>query len=141
MTLYSVHSPTVNSVERSIGIAVEQGGYVDLYFTAHLDQDLGGSVTNDVYLFGARIGSTSPHYCTAKQGIRDQGDTYDFTLYGGSNPTNAGLFNESGFVSDGETGGAPYPLDSDVDSTNLPTATDMGSFTVSFQSSADPDFL
>jgi hypothetical protein len=140
MTLYSVHSPSVNSVERSIGVASEQGGYVDLYFSAHLDQDFGGSGANDAYLFGARIGSASPHYCTAKQGIRDQGDTYDFTGYGTPLTVNAAHFTESGFVSDGETNGAPYPPAADVDSTHVPTAAEVSVFTVSFQSTADPDF-
>jgi hypothetical protein len=42
MTVYSQHSPAVNSVTASIGLAREEGGYVDLYFSTHLvDTSLG----------------------------------------------------------------------------------------------------
>jgi hypothetical protein len=103
MTVYSQHSPAVNSVTASIGLAREEGGYVDLYFSTHLDTSLGGVASNDAYLFGARIEKTSPHGCTAKQGLRDQGDSYDFTIYGGANRANNGHSAESGFVEDGQS--------------------------------------
>jgi hypothetical protein len=141
MTVYSVHSPAVNTVERSIGTATEVVGFVDLYFTAHLNQDFDVSGTNDAYLFGARISTVSPYYCTAKQGICDQGATYDFTAYGIPHGLNAGLFTNSGFIDDGKAGGGNYSPESNVVSSNLPSATIVNGFTVSFQSVADPDFI
>lgn len=142
MTVYSQHAAAVNNVLSSIGVATEDGGYVDLYFTAHLDQSFGGAGgTADAYLFGARIGKESPHRCTAKQGLRDQGDAYDFTRFGAANPANNGHFDETGFVEDGMGTDGLYPAASSVDASNLPTSAEVSVVSVGFQSTADPDFL
>jgi hypothetical protein len=141
MTVFSQHAPSLNTVTASIGLAREQSGYVDLYFSAHLDTDHGGDAINDAYLFGARIEEASPHLCTAKQGICDQDDPYSFTLYGAANPVNNGHFDESGFVADGQSSDGGYPAASSVDPANLPTSSAVSAVSVSFQSTADPDFI
>jgi hypothetical protein len=142
MTVHSQHAVSVNNVTTSIGVATEQSGYVDLYFTAHLDQSFGGDGgTQDAYLFGARIGQASPHLCTAKQGLRDQGDAYDFTLFGAANPANNGHFDENGFMEDGQSADGIYPAAASVDASKLPTSAEVSAVSVSFQSTADPDFL
>jgi hypothetical protein len=143
MTVYSAHSPAVSSIEKSIGTASEEGGYVDLYFTAHLNTNLAGTAANDAYLFGARIKTASPYYCTAKQGVHDQGAAYDFTAYGVAHGFNAGLFQNTGpgFVNDGQSGGGNYPLESEVTPVNLPTAAMVNAVTVAFQSEAGPSFM
>jgi hypothetical protein len=141
MTVYSQHSPAVNSVSASIGVASDDGDYVDLYFSAHLDTSYGGTASNDAYLFGALIGKTSPHSCTAKQGLRDQGATYDFTLFGATNPANNGHFDETGFVEDGQSTDGIYPAASSVDPANLPTSVEVGAISIGFQSTSDPDFI
>ncbi len=124
MTVYSHHSPALNNVSKSIGTAVDTGGYVSVYLTAHLNSSFGGSGTNDAYLFGARISAASPYYAVAKQGVNDQGNppAYDFTAYGASWPINASLFNSGGFYYDGSSGGGLYPQASDVSAAGLPTA-------------------
>ncbi|UCF97393.1 MAG: hypothetical protein JSV89_19795 [Spirochaetaceae bacterium] len=110
MTVYSQHSPAVSSVTASIGLAQEEGGHVDLYFTA-------------------------------KQGLRDQGDPYDFTLFGAANPANNGHFDQNGFDADGQIDDGSYPAESEVDPANLPTSAEVNGAGVSFQSIADPDFI
>ncbi len=141
MTVYSQHSPAVSSVTASIGLGREQGGYVDLYFSAHLDTSFGGTGSDDAYLFGARIEKASPHRCTAKQGLRDQGDAYDFTVFGAANPANVGHFEETGFIADGQSTDGSYPAASNVDPANLPTSAEVSAVSVSFQATTDPDFI
>jgi hypothetical protein len=142
MKVYSYHPTAVNNVTFSIGLAREAGDYVDVYVTANLDNSspIGGTGTLDAYLFGARIAKASPHLCTAKQGRLDQGDAYDFTLFGVANPANNGHFDENGFVEDGQSTDGSYPAASSVDKANLPTAAEMSAASVSFLSTADPDF-
>jgi hypothetical protein len=145
MTLYSQYAEPVSGATQSIGIAIEQSGFVDIYFTAHLNASLGGDgLTNDAYLFGARIAKAAPHFCTAKQGLYDQGGSYDFKLYapGVDVPANNGYFNANApyFVTDGVGAYDSYPAASDIVSGNLPSATDVSAVSVSFASTDDPDF-
>jgi hypothetical protein len=94
-----------------------------------------GAATNYAYLFGARIAKATPHLCTAKQGLRDQEDTYDFTLFGGANLANNGHFDATtGFVEDGQSTNGIYPAASDVVTGNLPTSAEVSGASVSFQS-------
>ena len=98
------------------------------------------TATNDAYLFGARIAKAAPHRCTAKQGRLDQGDSYNFTIFGATSPNN-GHFDESGFVEDNQGPDGVYPPALDVDKSNLPTVAEMSGASVSFQSTTDPDFI
>jgi hypothetical protein len=147
MTVYS-NPASVTNIDKSICIAKEEGGYVTVYFTANLNTTLGGTPTSDVYLFGAKISTTSPYPCTALQGIKDIGDTpYNFTFYGATYSYNAGLFNSiDGYVAQGQTGGTygsyTYPLASEIDPANLPTDTDLiGLSTISFAATGDPSWI
>jgi hypothetical protein len=141
MTVCSQHAAAVNYVTRSIGVAREHGGYVDLCFTAHLDRSFSGAATFDAYLFGARIEATTPQRCTAKQGLHDQGDSYDFTLFGAANTFNNGHFDETGFKEDGQSSDGSYPAAASVTEANLPSAADVIAVSVSFKSTADPDSI
>lgn len=139
MTLYSQYAVPVSGATKSIGVAIEQGDYVDVYFTAHIG-NVGGAGTPDAYLFGARVEKAAPHRCTAKQGLRDQGDTYDFTYFGAANPVNNGHFAETGWVEDAQSLDGSYPAASGVDPANLPSSAAVSAVSVSFASPADPVF-
>lgn len=140
MTLYSQYAVAVSGATNSIGVAIEQADYVDIYFTAHLNTSLGGAATNDAYLFGARIAKAVPYRCTAKQGLRDQGDTYDFTSFGGALLANNGHFDQTGWVEDTQSTDGSYPPAGDVLAANLPAGADVSAVSVSFASTADPVF-
>jgi len=148
MTLYSQYAVPVSDATKSIGVAREQGDYVDIYFTAHLNSSLGLAgdpkpLVSDAYLFGSRIEKAEPHYCTGKEGIRNQGETYDFTYFGEANPYNNGYFDANatnGFVTDSVGTYLSYPDASGVDPLNLPTSSAVAAVSVSFASTADPDF-
>ncbi len=142
MTLYSEYASHVSGATASIGVATEQGDYVDIYFTAHLDTSYGGGGALDAYLFGARIAKAVPYRCTAKQGLYDQGGSYDFKLYAPAVevPANNGHFDQTGWVEDAQSTDGSYPAAADIVSSKLPSSAQVSIVDVNFASIADPDF-
>lgn len=129
--------------EKAKYLVSEQGGIISIYFTAHMhDVDIDNNMTDDAYLFGARIEDSDPFTCIAKFGLTDIGGAYGFTLYGNDNPDNAGLFDkDEGFIEDGIAGaGTGYPDPGDITASDLPSAATVGGLTVRFLNVEGPGF-
>jgi hypothetical protein len=141
---YSAHKDTLGTMR---SLVTEADGVISVYMTIHLKESYGGSnTTNDAYLIGAKIQRASPNYATLRCGIEDIGADYDnnFTFWGAPNPTNAGLFTKNGFQIDSRTTGVydgnTYPHPDSLDSSKLPTASQLENISITFEKSGDtPD--
>jgi hypothetical protein len=129
MTVESQHSPpSPQLVVKSKATVTQVGSDVNVYCTVHLDINLNLIGNKDAWLLGAIIGVNSPYNAYAKQGIRDIGSTYDFTLYGIPHGLNCGVFSNGDFVNDGQSG---TPGDA-IDPANLPTSAEVEGIDISW---------